>query len=286
MSGGAQASGEQLFDYWDQFTPHYDFPPFEGQPRLYVIATTPRSGSHFLGHALWESGRFGAPLEYLHRKNFQRWQERSGAESAAAVFDWLARRRTSPPGWFGLKLMWRQFETWQQDGRLPFLPPVTAVIHLYRRDLLGQAISFRIAQHTGVWAAGMAGNGRQARFDRAAIMQAAEALRRQNRDWHGTLNGPAWAGVPRLSLAYEDLAADPQTMLAAVARFLEPDAPPHLKPTGRTARQAGGLNADWRRRVTEGLERNAAWVTRAHDWQLDRRPPPRWRRRLALGWAF
>jgi LPS sulfotransferase NodH len=285
MSGSAQAS-DGLFDYWDQFTPRYDFPDFVGTPRLYVIATTPRSGSHFLGHALWESGAFGAPLEYLHRKNFQRWQERSGADSPEAVFGWLARRRTSPSGWFGLKLMWRQFETWAEDGRLPFLQPVARVIHLYRRDLLGQAISFRIAQQTGVWAAGMPGNGREAAFDRAAILQAAEALRRQNRDWHRMLNSPAWAGVPRFSLAYEDLAGDPGAMLGRIARFLEPDDPPPLAPTARTARQSDGLNADWRRRVTAGLERNAAWVTRAHDWQLDRPAPSRWRRRLALGWAF
>ena len=285
MTGAADTGGAALFEYWDQFTDRYDFPDFAGAPRLYVIATTPRSGSHFLGHALWESGRFGAPLEYLHRKNFQRWQERSGAERPRDVFDWLARRRTSASGWFGLKLMWRQYETWEEDGRLPFLPPVERVIHLYRRDLLGQAISFRIAQQTGVWAAGMAGNGREAGFDAGAIVSAAETLRRQNRAWHRTLTGPAWSDVPRLSLAYEDLAADPQAALARVASFLAPESPPELRPSARTAAQTGARNADWRARVIAGLDRRQQWLTRPHDWSLDRRPPPRWRQRLPLGRA-
>lgn len=285
MNGAPPADAADRFAYPDQFTDRYDFPPFDGTPRLYLIATTPRSGSHFLGHALWESGRFGAPLEYFHRKNFQHWQQRSGAERPDEVFGWLAGRRTSPSGWFGLKLMWRQFQTWAQDARLPMLPPVERVIYLYRRDLLSQAISFRIAQQTGVWAAGMAGNGRTPSFDAAAVIEAARTLRRQNRAWHRTLTGAAWAGVPRMSLAYEDLAAEPEATLARVARFLAPEDPPVLRPSARTAPQSGARNADWRARVTAGLNAEQSWLTRPHDWSLDRRPPPGWRQRLPLGRA-
>jgi len=68
--------------YPEQFSPAMDRPPFYGRPRWYLIASTPRCGSHFLGHALIESGHFGVPLEYLHRGNLDHWRQSDGISVA------------------------------------------------------------------------------------------------------------------------------------------------------------------------------------------------------------
>ena len=99
------------------------------------------------------------------------------------------------------------------------------------------------------------------------------------------LQGAAWAGVPRLSLAYEDLAADPGQVLGRVARFLAPEDPPALRPSDRTAAQSGARNAEWRACVIAALGGRQPWLGRPHDWSLERSPPPRWRQKLPLGRA-
>jgi LPS sulfotransferase NodH len=50
---------------WNQFGAAYDFPDFSGAFRNYLIASTPRCGSHYLGHLLRATGRLGSPLEFF-----------------------------------------------------------------------------------------------------------------------------------------------------------------------------------------------------------------------------
>jgi hypothetical protein len=95
--------------YPEQFSPRLDFPPYDGTPRLYLMATMPRCGSHFLGHTLHSTGQFGFPLEYLNRMNLDIWRARLKAVDDLSALESLLRIRTSPSGWFGLKAHWNQF---------------------------------------------------------------------------------------------------------------------------------------------------------------------------------
>jgi LPS sulfotransferase NodH len=94
---------------WDQFGAAYDLAPYDGWPATYLIASTPRSGSHYLGHLLFETGLFGSPLEYLHPAHLATWQDRLGTRDVASTLRALFRRRTSASGWFGIKAHWSHF---------------------------------------------------------------------------------------------------------------------------------------------------------------------------------
>ena len=43
--------------------------------RTLIIASTPRSGSHMLGHSMIETGVMGRPFEYVAPRNLARWKE-------------------------------------------------------------------------------------------------------------------------------------------------------------------------------------------------------------------
>ena len=91
------------------FDTTYDFPRVNSKPAVYLIASTPRSGSHYISHLLFATKYLGAPLEYLSAANFRRWSQIAGSEDPARVLEEIMARRTSPNGWFGVQTHWYQF---------------------------------------------------------------------------------------------------------------------------------------------------------------------------------
>lgn len=248
--------------YPEQFGAQMDLAPFEGRPRVYLIASTPRCGSHFLGHALTESGAFGVPLEYLNRSNLCHWQARFRTANEARIMARLIRLRTSPSGWFGLKAHWGQFGQQRQGPMLAALGSIERAIWIYRRDLLAQAVSFVIADQTGQWISGAARQGTPV-YDGAAIAAAARHIRFGNQRWAGFFAENF--GSPMWEVVYEDLLANPAGELAQVAAFLDSGADTLPAPSERTRKQGNGLNDDWAARFR-------AEAGEADRWILD--PPP------------
>jgi LPS sulfotransferase NodH len=246
--------------YEAQFGAEMDQPRFDGQPRTWLMATTPRCGSHFLGHALWQTGCFGVPLEYLNRRNLPRWHARFRAPTVTGVFRALRRCRTSPTGWFGIKSHWSQYAPFADHRLFDVLGGVQRIVHVVRRDRLAQAISLTLAQQTGQWISGAPQTG-AAVFDHAAIARNAAAIAAQNRAWRACL--AAWPGSPVLRLAYEDMAADPAGSFGRVAAFLDPDIPVQPRAAARTERQATGLAQDWAARFRAGVRDGEAWILQA-----------------------
>ena len=121
---------------WDQFGPDYDFPEYPGQPMSYLIATTPRCGSHHLGHLLTATGMLGSPLEYFSKGRLRDWREKLAAADTVDLFRQLFRRRTSPSGWFGVKAHWPQFQQIMADEEVCGLFNFRRYLHIERRDRL------------------------------------------------------------------------------------------------------------------------------------------------------
>jgi LPS sulfotransferase NodH len=122
--------------YEAQFSPDMDMPLFRGVPRTYLIATTARCGSHFVGHALWQTGHFGVPLEYLNRGNLPAWHARFRTPTIGGVFRGLARHRTSSSGWFGLKAHWSQNRPYHGHRLFRIIGGIDRALFVLRRDLL------------------------------------------------------------------------------------------------------------------------------------------------------
>lgn len=237
---------------WDQFGPDYDFPEFSGEPRSYLIATTPRCGSHYLGHLLCGTGVLGSPLEYFSKGRLRDWQERLEATDRQDLFRKLFRRRTSPNGWFGVKAHWPQFQQIIDDPPLYGLFHFERFIHIERSDRLAQAISWVIAQQSAAWISFHEAS-EEPTYDFAAIQNALAVIDAQTATWKAFFNA---RGIEPLTVLYEDLITAPDATIDRILTHCNVTRDPALaRPTDVPQQQASPRNQEWAeryRRESEG----------------------------------
>jgi LPS sulfotransferase NodH len=213
-----------------------------------LVASTKRSGSHYLGHLLQATGRMGSPLEYL--LHLPAWRDRLGAADEASALRELFRRRTSPNGWFGVKAHWDHFAELQEKPEVWALLRPERYIYIRRRDVLSQAISFVIAKQTKSWISWQKEEQAEPRFDAPAIARAIAAFERENRLWERCFTR---MGISPVRIVYEDLVADPgeslNRALAECGLAPEPNAP-----AVDVKRQASVRNDVWRERFLKSEE--------------------------------
>lgn len=253
--------------YPEQFGAAMDMAPPEAPPRLWLMATTPRSGSHFLGHLLRSAGHLGCPLEYMNPMNLTLWRHRFGTHDAEAVFEALMRKRSGPTGLWGTKAHWNQYRNFPHHDVLARRGGFGRAVWLYRRDLLGQAISRVIASQTGQWIGGARAKGDK-RFDYAAILRDARLVRRQNEGWK-TFFEEEFA-APVSVVAFEAVRNDPQGQCAAIAAFVDPGAPAELRFEPGTRRQSDGTAGEWAARFREMVRGEDRWVLEPQDLAVAR----------------
>lgn len=228
--------------YTAQFEPEHDFPPFAGQPRIYVIASTPRSGSHMLGHVLHSTGKLGWPLEYFSPRNFAEWRRQFNTVDVEDTLAELMRRRTSPNGVFGIKLHYQHVLALGGIERVRALLPDARYILLRRVNVLAQAVSYAKAKQTDVWFSGMQPQG-DAVYDYRLIEQSIRKLLLDTTAWHHQL---VTHGLPFVDLTFEEVVRDTPGATQRIADFLDVTFEPHEVPTQpRTQRQSDPLNEAW-----------------------------------------
>jgi LPS sulfotransferase NodH len=227
-----------------------DLPEFSGQPTRYVVASQPRSGSHYLSRLLRETAIAGFPLEYFHPRHWQEWCRRCGSDTASHVFKILTRRRTSRNGIFGVKTHWNQFaqlvnlglEAEFRDARF---------VYLVREDVLGQAISHAIALQTGQWV-----NAQSMRKDpvysQTAIESSIALVLHQRHRWEQFF---CLTGIAPLRLTYESLIDNPRTRVRCVLDFIGVPAElgeQHMAADQKSV-QRSEINEIWRQRFLSGV---------------------------------
>ncbi|SEK88070.1 LPS sulfotransferase NodH [Roseovarius azorensis] len=195
-----------------QFEVANDFPPTPVIHRV-AICTTPRCGSHFLGHQMRALNCFGYPLEYLNPGNWPIWEARARSSGAADTFHFIKSVRTGPNGVFSIKLHHEHLEAFVERE---FDPLSYRFIHLRRRDLVRQAVSFARAQQTGAWISDMPERAK-ARYDRKLIAAKLDAIAEWNAGWTSFLVS---LGVQPLELFYEDVVADREGAMRRIATYL------------------------------------------------------------------
>lgn len=259
--------------------PELDLPPFDGPGRGYVIASSPRTGSTLLARLLWETGRAGAPKEYLNPMQVRDWEARlapvlpvrwahralvgplsglagRGRWSEARLRAYLGRvrrRRTGPTGWFGLKLHHHHAQRWFFDRGLhpeDVLGPLRW-IHVRRRDRVAQAVSWHKARQTGQWASWQPRRSAPT-YVRAALARRMADIAAAEAGWASFFQE---GGVEPLRVDFEDLVADPErTVRRVLAHLGDPDAGTIPVPAAPTAPQSDGLNRAWRARFLRSPE--------------------------------
>ncbi len=120
----------------------------------------------------------------------------------------------------------------------------TRFVHLRRRDVVAQAVSWARAEQTHFWHPGeeVIPGGRSPQFDRDLIGELVGRIDSLEAWWRGWFAGQ---GIAPYELTYEDLAAHPVSAARAVLGFLGLDLPAGRAIVARHRRQADDLNADW-----------------------------------------
>jgi len=228
---------------FEAFGPPYDFPRFGAVPRVYMIASTPRSGSHFLGHLLFATGDLGCPLEYFRPDAFQQWGRFLRSSAPSEIVREIMARRTSPSGWFGFKVHWDQFRFMRSLSLAASAMPISRVIWIRRRDLLDQAISLLIARQTGAWIS-FQEERRAASYSAHRIRNTMRWLADSETQWRRFFRS---AGLSPRVVLYEDLVGDPGVQVNALLTWFGLP-PSQRKIASLTAKQATERNAAWKKR--------------------------------------
>jgi LPS sulfotransferase NodH/2-polyprenyl-3-methyl-5-hydroxy-6-metoxy-1,4-benzoquinol methylase len=231
--------------------------------KSFIVAASDSGTSTFLCKSLWQTGRFGAPWEYLNAR-FQdtpgtlatpadqsvatTMMKRLGANSPSEYIAKLVQCRTSPNGVFGLRARFDDFESAIEEvpELLHNLAPVT-YIYIERRDKLTQAASVI----RGLLASrGMAGAG--AHYERDLISKCLGRLERQRLAWL------RWFEANKIDPAvvyYEDANADIASVVTTCAKLLKV-AKDAASPVGLPPFQADKHEPDeWALRFAREVER-------------------------------
>ncbi|MEQ7129227.1 Stf0 family sulfotransferase [Actinopolymorpha sp. B11F2] len=229
----------------------------------YLICATPRTGSTLLCGLLKSSGVAGRPASYFNRRGLHDYADdwriarpRDGRIDEAYVRAALAAGRTSN-GVFGGRIMAETLP--ELIGDLAAADSASAVtdvellraqfgrlrfVHLRRRDVVGQAVSWAKALQTHYWHPDEAvkPGGQPPHYDEELISRLVAAIEKFEADW--TRWFAAHSIVP-YQVVYEELAADPLRTAHKVLDYLGLRLPPDQQLVIGHRRQADQVNADW-----------------------------------------
>lgn len=205
--------------YTDQFSNEYDFlKPSLPPKKTLIIASTPRSGSHMLGHTLFKTEKFGFPLEYFQKKNLQEWHRELQIGELDELILKLFEKRTSSNGVFSVKMHYSHLTNINGFNNLSnyFVNP--HIIFLTRKDVLDQAISLSIAQQTGVWIKGQTPISLippEYNYDQIESLLKRTLI--DNASWQYLLNK---SDIKVLNLSFEDILTDLQNSILKIFNFM------------------------------------------------------------------
>jgi LPS sulfotransferase NodH len=208
------------------FDPALDWPRAPVQSRFLVLATA-RTGSSLVCSMLADSGVAGRPIEYLRPHNIEAYKAVRGYSSPYEILDDLKGRRTTPNGYFGLKLHPQQLMKLFGQGLTAegaaFLRGFSRFVLCSRRGKLDQAISHLLAMERKVWnqtndegapdfPLRQFGPGDTSSISRILMTHVLE-----DEFWREVIRR---LDLPYVEVAYEDLSEDPAGQMARVFEFL------------------------------------------------------------------
>jgi trehalose 2-sulfotransferase len=246
----------------------------------FMICTSPRSGSTLLCKLLGATGVAGNPESWFYRPAVEDWLDeldvvpQPGAterDILAAVFRAAIKKGSGGKGPFGLRQQGENFpflfeklavlcpQETTDAGRFQKVFGATLFIHLTRVDKVDQAVSYLIAEQTGLWHVAPDGSElervaphREPSYDTEKLRACIEMLTEYDRVWN------AWfvrEGINPFRIFYDDLAADPIGTLGDVLCGLGLDRAAASDVRPGVKKLADSINHDWvvRFRADHGL---------------------------------
>lgn len=237
----------------DQFSKEHDMPTPREVLLRYAICSTPRSGSHFLGHLMKARIKAGHPLEYFHNKHFEVWQKRRESSKHTHILPYLESIRTTQNGVFGIKIHFGNLNTLEQHISIRELINTYKFVYVLRKNALAQAVSYAKASQTGAWISGMP-EVRKPSYDRLLILEKLRDIYRDNASWECLFS---LYQVDFHKVYYEDLVENTNQRLQNVAKFLNLEASDDAvtQETLLPKQQSDSINQEWIERfLTETQE--------------------------------
>jgi LPS sulfotransferase NodH len=185
--------------------------------RGYAICTAPRAGSNFLGQVLTSTGVLGRPLEYFNapaRRAIE--QDPTYPDDPREQVERILTTGATSNGVYGLKIFPSQHDAISARVRWSGALPGLQFVHLERRDLLGQAISWWRAEQTSQYRSSHPARA-QASFVAEEIERCLRAIVREQGRWDQFF---ARNDIQPLRLVYEDLVLAPLAAAEAIAKML------------------------------------------------------------------
>lgn len=211
--------------------------------RGYAICTVPRSGSNFVGQVLASTGMLGRPLEYFNGPGRRHFDDPTYPDEPEQQIGRILSNGATPNGIYALKLFPFQLDAVQEKISWTKLLPELHFVFLVRRDLLGQALSWSRAIQTVQYRHNQKPQANP-NYDASHIMKCLHDIARLNARWEVYF---AANGISPLKLVYEDILADPQDGVDAVARLVGLQTSPPVDMAKITLqRQSDELSGQWR----------------------------------------
>lgn|SRR5690606_1980027 len=236
--------------YSNQFSEEHNFPNSCSPRKFLIIASTARSGSHMLGHALFATRGFGFPLEYFNPANFARWKAILGTKNVVDTLQKLFGIRTSENGVFSLKIHYPQLAVIGGFRNLLQLFPDAYYVFLKRDDLVKQAVSYALALQTGIWISGQdpIGNARP-EYNFELIHKCLGKIVRENSRW---IYAFQTHGISYKEIEFGQIKNDIKDAILEIADYAGVNIRPSMTESiHKTSEQGGDLNASWVRRYLE-----------------------------------
>jgi LPS sulfotransferase NodH len=237
--------------------------------RGYMICATPRTGSTFLCSLLTATKVLGSPKSYFREPDELTWARRFGLRTEGPrVLDYRLFCRAvrdvarTPNGTFGARLMWGAFPRIRQGleipphqsdlGMLHALFGPLCFVHLHRRDVVAQAVSWARAEQTGFWQHGDDVQ-RTPEPDLDQMVQLVRTIREHNDAWRSWFEDNE---VEPYELAYEDLVSSPDLVVRRIADRVGVAAPLEKHLAGLPRRQSDHVNEEWSVLLRSALARS------------------------------
>jgi LPS sulfotransferase NodH len=166
----------------------------------------------------------GFALEYFKRSHWKAWEKRAASDKPAIILQKLYERRTSPSGVFSCKIHWEHLAMIDNVGLMGLFKGAAVVI-VQRSDILGQAISWSIAEQTNSWISTQE-PVRSPVYSREAIDRHIRQIIEQEKSWRLLL---LQLDIVPLVVNYEEFCHSPKTWVRRIAQIVEVRLPSQLK---------------------------------------------------------
>ena len=187
----------------------------------------------------------GRPLEYFNGPGRRHFEDPTYPDDPELQVRRILSDGATPNGIYSLKLFPFQLDAVQDHIQWTRLLPELRFVHLVRRDMLGQALSWSRAIQTVQYRHDQKPQA-VANYDASHIMKCLHDIARLNARWEVYF---AANGILPLKLVYENFLADPQQGVEEVSRHIGLKASPQSDMSKITVqRQSDDLSDVWRQR--------------------------------------